>query len=156
MISEICWWQIKYSLTILRHVDVFKIFWNMLGRFKMMLKQFQASMNDCETRWCIFERCSYIIERFLKYTEAFVFCFYLCCIVQFIFECFWNVWEHFGDVLTCVGAPLTVTLCSHNIYVEGLLFSCPWVCRGWLLESSFSDPPCHQDHVVVIVVLYPP
>ena len=29
---------------------------------------------------------------------------------------------------------------SHNIYVEGLLFSCPWACRGSLLESSFSDP----------------
>ena len=32
-------------------------------------------------------------------------------------------------------------LFSHNIYVEGHLFSCPWVCRGWLLEPSFSDPP---------------
>ena len=30
---------------------------------------------------------------------------------------------------------------SHNIHVEGLLFSRPWVCRAWLLESSFSDPP---------------
>ena len=29
---------------------------------------------------------------------------------------------------------------SHNIYVEGLLFSRPWVCRGGLLESSCSDP----------------
>ena len=24
--------------------------------------------------------------------------------------------------------------------VEGLLFSRPWVCRAWLLKSSFSDP----------------
>ena len=23
----------------------------------------------------------------------------------------------------------------------GLLFSCPWVCRVWLLETTFPDPP---------------
>ena len=35
----------------------------------------------------------------------------------------------------------TSNIFSHNIYVEGLIFSRPWVCRGWLLEPSFSDPP---------------
>ena len=34
---------------------------------------------------------------------------------------------------------------SHNIHVERLLCSRPWVCRGWLLESSFSDPPVPPD-----------
>ena len=43
---------------------------------------------------------------------------------------------------------------SHNIHVEGLLFSRPWVC-DWLLESSFSDPLVPPDpRCLLFVVLY--
>ena len=42
----------------------------------------------------------------------------------------------------CSGYCLLITaIFSHNVYAEGLLFSRPWVCWGWLLESSSSDPP---------------
>ena len=35
---------------------------------------------------------------------------------------------------------------THNINVEGLLVSRPWVSGRWLLEPLFPDPPRHQKH----------
>ena len=37
-------------------------------------------------------------------------------------------------------SPSRFLIFSHNICVEGLLFSRPWLCRRWLLEPLFLDP----------------
>ena len=42
----------------------------------------------------------------------------------------------------------------HNIYVEGLLFSRPWVCRRWLLEPLFFDLRGTRNTVIVFVVVF--
>ena len=36
---------------------------------------------------------------------------------------------------------LQTNLFSHNIYVEGLLFSCPWVCRDLIAGIAYFSPP---------------
>ena len=42
----------------------------------------------------------------------------------------------------------------HNISLLGLLFSRPWVCRGWLLESSFSDHPPAPGTLLLLLLCY--
>ena len=68
-----------------------------------------------------------------------------------------TVWPETSKNYMCLTISFLIFLdfldLPHNIYVVGHLFSCPWVCRGWLLESSFSDPPCHQGGVVVVVII---
>ena len=74
------------------------------------------------------------------------------------------VFHNFTDVLlflhifACCGSHiLTSFLCfyyfSHNILLLGLLFSRPWVCRGWLLESSFSDHPAAPGTLLLLLLL---
>ena len=46
-----------------------------------------------------------------------------------------------------------VNVFSHNILLLGLLFSRPWVCRGWLLESSFSDHPAAPGTLLLLLLL---
>ena len=42
---------------------------------------------------------------------------------------------------------------SHNINVEALLFSRPWMCRRWLLEPPFSTTRGTRNTIVVVVVV---
>ena len=62
-----------------------------------------------------------------------------CLIVLIVFTSFF-ICIHFILYFQCV-----FYIFSHNIYVEGLLFSCPWVWRVSLLETSFWDPPVPPD-----------
>ena len=60
-----------------------------------------------------------------------------------IFKCYiiyFSLILHFRQILL-----ISFTI-SHNINVEGLLLSCPWLCRCWLLKPLPFDPPWHQKH----------
>ena len=84
--------------------------------FDYFLTLLQKSMIE-SFWWVLWGMVYYIWKLALFLAERLFF-------ADLLFQLFWHFWFF-----------------SHNIYVEGLLFSCPWVCRGSLLESSFSDPP---------------
>ena len=69
----------------------------------------------------------------------------------------WSIWKKTLNTAMLTIWPKTFKnnmflIFPHNIY--GFLFSCPWVCRGWLMESCFSTPPCHQDAVIVVMIVF--
>ena len=85
-----------------------------------------------------------------------------------------NIWKHDGTFILGIAHSFfewcliwgfflknNVYVCSiysffpHNIYVEGLLFSRPWVCRDRIAGIEFFRPPRGtRDSVVVVVILY--
>ena len=49
---------------------------------------------------------------------------------------------------------ITIYRYSHNIYVEGLLFSRPWVCRDRIAGIELFRPPRGtRDSVIIIIVI---
>ena len=79
-----------------------------------------------------------------------------CCIFPFylfLFNKGWfsgNRFSLHNDILNLRHLPF-----FPQLFVEGLLFSRPWVCRPCLLEPLFFDPPAGPGTPLLVVVFFP-